>query len=112
MRKQLNRALEAKAAVDKVAPFSVRLKLFVGCRNLASLPLPPRLGGPRRVELLGLKISSSGPQHCIHMQELSEARSQLSAEQGKVFKLEVELAEARQKLQGVAELERELSHYR
>lgn len=56
--------------------------------------------------------SRAGLSLLVYMQELSEARSQLSAEQGKVFKLEVELAEARQKLQGVAELERELSHYR
>ena len=46
------------------------------------------------------------------MKELEEAKHQLSAEQNKVFKLEVELAEAQQRLQQVTDLEKELAHYR
>lgn len=45
-------------------------------------------------------------------QEVEEVKAQLSAEQNKVFKLEVELAEAQQKLQKVAELEKEVANYR
>ena len=46
------------------------------------------------------------------LQELSETREALASEQGKVFKLEVQLAEAVQKLQQVADLEKELNQYR
>ncbi len=46
------------------------------------------------------------------MQELAEAKGALEAEQGKVFKLEVQLAEAVQKLQQVTDLEKELNQYR
>ena len=49
---------------------------------------------------------------CADVKELEEAKHQLSAEQNKVFKLEVELAEAQQRLQQVTDLEKELAHYR
>ena len=45
-------------------------------------------------------------------QELNETREALASEQGKVFKLEVQLAEANQKMQQVTDLEKELNQYR
>jgi len=45
-------------------------------------------------------------------QEVGEAKEALGSEQGKVFRLEVQLAEAVQKLQQVTDLEKELSQYR
>lgn len=46
------------------------------------------------------------------MQALEEARAALEAEQAKGVKLEVELAEARQRLERMEELDRELQKYR
>ena len=46
------------------------------------------------------------------MQELDEAKGQLSAEQSRAFKLEVELAQARKELLRVAELDKEVARYR
>ena len=46
------------------------------------------------------------------MQDLEKTRELLSKEQGRSMKLEAALAEARQKLTTVSELERELGNYR
>lgn len=46
------------------------------------------------------------------VQSLEEVRAALEAEQGKSMRLEVELAEARQQLGRMEELERELQKYR
>lgn len=46
------------------------------------------------------------------MQELQEARQQLKAEQQKVFRLEVQLAEANEKLEQMPDLERQINNYR
>ena len=45
-------------------------------------------------------------------QELEAVRGQLSAEESGRFKAEAELAEARNRLEGLRELEKELSRYR
>ena len=49
---------------------------------------------------------------CLPVQALEEARAALEAEQAKSMRLEVELAEAQQKLGRMEELERELQKYR
>ena len=49
---------------------------------------------------------------CCHTQALEEARAAVEAEQGRSMRLEVELAEARQALGRMEELERELQKYR
>jgi len=46
------------------------------------------------------------------VQALAEARGALEGEQGKVVKLEVEVAELRQQLGRMGELEKELEQYR
>lgn len=43
---------------------------------------------------------------------LEESRSALTTEQNKNFKLEVEMAELKQKLSQMEEMEKELEHYR
>lgn len=50
--------------------------------------------------------------HPEYMQELTEAKDQVKVEQKRVFQLEVKLAEANEKLDQVAELEKQLTHYR
>lgn len=46
------------------------------------------------------------------MQRLEAAAKEADAQTSKIFKLEVELAEAQKRLQTVVELEKELNHYR
>ena len=45
-------------------------------------------------------------------QELAQVKAALSAEQSRTLKVEAELAEARNKLEGVRELEKELARFR
>ena len=46
------------------------------------------------------------------MQRLEAAAKEVDAQSSKIFRLEVELAEAQKKLQTTTELEKELNHYR
>jgi hypothetical protein len=46
------------------------------------------------------------------LQELQDVKAALSGEQSRALKLEAELAEARQRLDAVHELEKELARYR
>ena len=46
------------------------------------------------------------------MQELQEARQQVKSEQQKVFRLEVQLAEANEELEQMPDLERQINNYR
>lgn len=46
------------------------------------------------------------------MQKLEAAEKEAEAQSTKIFRLEVQLAEAQRKLQTVSELEKELSRYR
>ena len=58
-------------------------------------------------------MSSEGTLSCdTYLQELQESREQLKAEQKKVFRLEVQLAEANEKLDQIADLEKQLNNYR
>lgn len=74
---------------DGVAGQGCRLALHAGLATSRPL-VPPRLPA----------------------QALDEARTALEAEQAKSMRLEVELAEAQQKLSRMEELERELQKYR
>lgn len=46
------------------------------------------------------------------LQDLQDVRHQLKAEQNKVFRLEVQLAEANEKLELMPDLEKQLNNYR
>lgn len=51
-------------------------------------------------------------QVCTLLQRLEAAAKEADAQSSKIFRLEVELAEAQKKLQTTSELEKELNHYR
>ena len=72
---------------------------------------PPRLR-PVKSHATTESLMSAALNLAKLLQEVQEARQSLKAEQDKVFRLEVQLAEANEKLEQLPDLERQVNNYR